>query len=192
MKKRDEDHDTVSDMSIDELRARVRQVHNLLLQILTLLPGLIHMSVPDRRRSKGKFRSGEIEAMRKLLVAAGKHPDVFAALADKDGGKDPKIFEAQPAIDDLERLVAIQEIAEAVELMAEKLGDTLLSIGAKARAVIGPVHGLITANREHHTRLAADAAEGMEFYDEKGRQAARTKARTRAKPEAPPPESDSE
>jgi len=177
---------TVSEMSISELQARAQKARALVAQLGELLPGLIHMSVDERKHSSGRFRAGEPAAMKKLLVAAGRHPELFTALADKDGGKDPKTFEAQPTIDDLDRIAALQELTDEMEMLAETLSDTLLAFGADARKVGVPVHTLINANRSIHPGLASDAAEGLEYYEAQGRQAARTRAKAKAAPAAPP------
>lgn len=181
---------TVSEMDVEELRVRTRKARDLLGQLVALLPGLIHMSVDERRHTKGRLKVGESEAMKKLLVAAGKHPQLFVALADKDGGKDPKLFEPQPAIDHLDRVAVLQGLSAEVALLGEKLSDTLLSLGTSARAVVTPVHDLINATRAIHPQLATDAAEGMEFYAAHGRQASRTRAK--AKREDTEPEGESE
>jgi hypothetical protein len=172
---------TVSEMSVAELQTRAEKARGLVAQIAELLPGLIHMSVDERKHTNGKFQAGEVPAMKKLLTAAGKHPQLFSALADKDGGKDAKTFEPQPAIDDLDRIAALQDLGADVETLAQTLTDTLLSFGTDAREVGVPVHAIISANKSVAPALASDAADGMEFYAGHGRAASRTRAKAKAK-----------
>ncbi|HEY4118314.1 MAG TPA: hypothetical protein VGM56_10675 [Byssovorax sp.] len=120
--------------------------------------------------------------MKKLLVAAGKHPQMFAALADKDGGSDPKAFEVAPAIDDLDRVAALGDLLADAESLAQSLADTLLTFGSAARAVGAPVHAIINANKGLDLRLASDVAEGLEFYAARGRSAARARAKNTTPP----------
>jgi hypothetical protein len=170
---------TLSEMSIDELRTRAEKARALLTQVAALLPGLVSLSVDERKHSNGKFQVGEVAAMKKLLVAAGKHPAVFTMLANKDGGKDPNAFEPQPAIDDLDRVAALQDLANDAESLAQTLGDTLLAFGSDARDVGVPVHAVINANKSIDPRFASDVAEGLEFYAAHGRSASRARAKNK-------------
>jgi hypothetical protein len=181
---------SISDIPLEDLQSRAQKARALLAQIADLLPGLVHFSVDERKHSNGRLQSGEVPAMKKLLVAAGKHPHIFAALADKDGGKDPKVFEPQPAIDDLDRIAALQELADDAESFAQKLGDTLLAFGSDARDVGVPVHAVINANRSIDPALSNDVAEGMEFYAAHGRSASRARAKNKAAVTASAPDGE--
>jgi len=165
----------ISEMPLDELASTVTQGRALVTSLAALLPGLVTLSVDERVHSGGKLHAGEVAALKKLLTAAGKHPELFVALADKDGGNDAAAFEPQPAIDDLDRLATLQPLAEDVASFAQSLADTLLSFGAAARAVGVPVHALINANKSVAPALASDAAEGLEFFAAHGRRAARSR-----------------
>jgi hypothetical protein len=167
----------IHEMSLDDLRARAEKARGHLAQIAELLPGLVHLSTEDRLHSNGRFQAGEVPAMKKLLVAAGKHPALFTALADKDGGKDAETFEPQPAIDDLDRITALQDLAADAESFVEQINDTLLAFGADARAIGVPVYAILQANKSVDPKLASDAAEGVEFYAARGRAVARARAK---------------
>jgi hypothetical protein len=175
---------TVSQMTLTELASRATKARGLLVQVAELLPGLVHFSVEERAHSNGKLRTGEADAMKRLLVAAGKHPHLFAALAAKDGGSDPTLFEAQPAIDDLDRIDALAALTSEAQALAQTLSDTQLLFAADAREVAAPVHAIIRANKGLDPALASDAAEGLEFYAAAGRSAARSRAKNRADAQA--------
>jgi hypothetical protein len=170
---------TVPEMTIDELQKNVVKARAVFAQIVALLPGLVHLSVEERTHSVGRFQGGEPDALKKLLVAAGKHPHLFAALADKDGGKDAKVFEPQPAIDDLDRIAVLQSLATDVAAFAQALGDTMLSFGADARDVGTVVHAIVKANKGTDAALANDAAEALEFYAARGRAISRAHAKAK-------------
>ena len=116
---------------------RAQKARTLLAQVAALLPGLVTMSADDRIHSNGKLQTDEPTAMTKLLLAAGKHAALFGALADKDGGKNDATFEPQPAIDDLARVTALQQLSDDAGSLAQTLSDTLLHFGGSAQDVVG-------------------------------------------------------
>ncbi len=178
---------TITEMSVEELQTRVTKARGLLAQIGQLLPGLVHLSVDERTHTNGKFQSGEPAAMKSILTAAGNNPQYFVALADKDGGEDDATFEAEPAIDDLDRMTALQDLATDAQTLAQTVSDTMLSFGASARAVGGPVHAILNANKSVAAKLATEAQQGMEFYAAHGRRASRARAKKLATPKSAAP-----
>lgn len=173
---------SVFEMSPDELRKRLAQARPLLAKIRELLPGLVTLSVDERKHSSGRLQHGEPDAMRKLLHAAGKHPEHFTALASKDHGKDPRAFEVEPALADLERIEVVVPFAEEAEELLTAITDSLLELGASAREVVTPVRVITQANSPIDAGLASDAQPGLEFYAARGRAVARTRAAKKPKP----------
>jgi hypothetical protein len=171
---------SINDMPVDELAGHAEEARGFVGKIVALLPGLTHLSVDERVRTSGRFQAGEPAAVKKILVAAGKHPHLFAVLADKDGGKDPQAFEPQPALDDLGRVEALQNLAHDLASVAQAVNDSLLVFGARVRVVSTPVHTILKANKDFDPSLASDAAEGLEFYAARGRRAARAQAKAKA------------
>jgi hypothetical protein len=113
-----------------DLKSRVTKGRALLAQLRALFPEAQEMPQDDRQRSQGRFGLEESEGMRGVVDAMEAEPAVFASLADRDGGNDPKRLETELLRDRLDQHDAYLELAADTESFARALNDRALEIGA--------------------------------------------------------------
>lgn len=118
------------ELTFAELKKRVAKGQKLLAELRALFPEAQEMPQDDRRRSQGRFGLEESEGLRGVVDAMDAEPAVFASLADRDGGNDPKRLETELLRDRLDQHDAYVELAEEAESFARALNDRALEIGA--------------------------------------------------------------
>src|SRR5581483_9164572 len=114
-------------VSPQELAKRVKRFEQFLSSAERELEGLVELTTEARVHSNGRLRDGEPAAMRAILDAADTHPSYFESLAASDHGSDDRVFETQPARDDLARRDLLVEPAGRVAALAERFSDSLLA-----------------------------------------------------------------
>ncbi len=110
--------------------------------------------------------------------AADAKPEIFASLADKDDGLDPKKFETQLLRDRLERRNLIDEIATEAAPLASAFGDTVLALGERVAPVSRAAYKIGKAIAETDAELRTILAPAIDAY-------ARPKKRPTSTPPAP-------
>lgn len=176
-------NDAVFTMSIPELEDRVARAKQLFGEIEQLLPGLVTMTEDDRRHSEGKLRDGEADALTAVIDVADQHPQYFAALADKDGGVDPKTFETDLLRGHLARRKLLGSVAVAAAELTAPLGDTVLMLGEQVRPVLLAAYQIAKPIAVADEKLRSRLAPALDFYGKIGRRGAETRAK---KPPSPP------
>jgi hypothetical protein len=170
-------NESVFTMSITELEDRVAKAKRLFAEIGALLPGLATLTDDDRRHSDGKLRDGEGDALGSVIDVAEKNPQYFAALADKDGGFDPKTFETSLLRDHLARRPIIAALAAAADALMTPLGDTVLALGEQVRPVLLAAYQIAKPIAAADDAVRSTLAPALDFYGRVGRLAAATRAR---------------
>jgi hypothetical protein len=169
----------VESMPPAALSAVVAKVIAIIASGEEMLTGLVSLTSEERLRSGGPISPDEAAAMKVIMNAAAKYPQYFIALADKDGGVDPEVFESAPALDDLARLSALRSLLAPLEAFQRAVGDTILAVSQATRELVTPVRVIIRANRAVAPALATAAAAGLEYYDARGKKSALTKKKVK-------------
>jgi hypothetical protein len=130
-----------------------------------------------RRHSTGRLREGESKAMRSLLDAADKRPELFVAVATRDHGEDDALFETAPARGDLARFDALSRLGEVLQPFTEQVADTKLRLGELARDVTMPAYAVGKAAAVGDPKFAPLMAKVVSFYGGASVKAAKTKAK---------------
>lgn len=154
----------VTEMSISELQKRIQKVASLLAQIEQALPNLIEFTDEERRVSNGRLRDQEHKALHAILDAADACPEAFVALAKRDRGKDDLVFETEPARDDLVRREALLPLLKQVEPLIQKINDTVLFLGGRAREITKPAYAIAVVAAEDNRVLKAKLQPAVKFF----------------------------
>lgn len=151
-------------LPVAEVKAKVAKALTLLAEVDALLDGCVTLTPDERRHSTGRLRDGEDQAMRTVLDAADSRPEYFASLAADDGGSDDARFETGSARDHLDRRAALAPVGVALQPIAQKIDDTLLHLGAKAREVVLPAYAIARIAAVRDARLRSKLAPTIAFY----------------------------
>ena len=154
----------VTELPITELRKRITKVASLLTQIEQALPNLIEFSDEERRVSNGRLRDEEPKAMYGILDAADACPEAFIALAKRDRGKDDLIFETEPAREDLQRREVLLPLLKQLEPLTQKINDTVLFLGGRAREITKPAYAIAMVAAEDNRALRAKLQPAVKFF----------------------------
>jgi hypothetical protein len=169
--------ESVFTMAIGDLEDRVAKVKQLMSEIAELLPGLTTMTQHDRRHSDGKLRDGESEALASVLDVADKHPQYFGALADKDGGVDPDVFETELLREHLRRRKLLGELVAASQAVAAPISDSVLLLGANVRSVLLAAYAIAKPIAANDEKVKGILAPALNFYGRISRRGADTRWR---------------
>jgi hypothetical protein len=151
-------------MAIDDLEDRVAKAKRLFIEIAELLPGLTTMTEHDRRHSNGKMRDGEGDALTSVLDVADKHPQYFAALADKDGGIDPEVFETDLLRDHLARRRLLGDLVTTSVSVAAPISDSVLLLGQQVRPVLLAAYSIAKPIAANDEKVKGMLAPALDFY----------------------------
>jgi hypothetical protein len=138
--------------------------------------GLASKTPDERQHSNGKLRDGEDAAMSNVLDTVDAHAGLFQALAPHDHGDDDKAVETGPARVALSRRGVVAPLAAAAQVLADRLGDELLTGGETAKDVTGPAYAIIKANAEVMPALKKKAAPALTYYANFGKRKPAKKA----------------
>ncbi len=157
-------NDDIDTMTLDELTKRVDKGKALVAQLAALFPGLVTMTSDDRIHTEGRMRGHEPAAFAAVYDAADAKPALFASLADKDDGFDPKKFETQVLRDRLARRNLINTIATELAPLAASFNDTALAIGERVAPVSRAAYKIGKAVAETDAELRTILAPAIDGY----------------------------
>lgn len=127
-------------------------------------PKATQMTKEERQTSNGRVSAVELPILKKILGVVDAHPEVFASLAAKDHGKDPKKVETDPARHAIELLDELVPLVEELQQAARQAGDLALRLGELVRDVTTPAYAIGNANAPVNDALRADVAEVNDAY----------------------------
>lgn len=181
----DDNDDDILSMSISTLEARAAQASSLIAQADSLLPGQLEIPENIRRNLNGYYREGEAQALGCLVDLAEKRPELFSALAAKDMGEDPKVFEAKPLRDHLQRILVIGQVLAALEELRRPLSGTQLHLGHQTKPLLQAMYEIVKPLVKHDPMIASTCKPALDFYGAIGQAAAMTKKKKKGdeKPE---------
>ena len=171
------DEPNILTMPLGELKQRVEQAVQLLEQIDDVLPGLVALTDEAKAVSVGNYRDGEAEALSGVLDVAAKKPALFEALADKDGGADPKVFEPEVIRDRLDRAILLGGVIAKAKEVVGPLSDTRVHLGNQTRPVLLAMYELVKPQAKNDPAIATMVKDALNFFSAIGRAAAATRAR---------------
>lgn len=122
------------------------------------LPKATQMTKEERQTSNGRVSAVELPILEKILDVIDAHPEVFASLASKDHGKDPKKVETDPARHAIDLLEELVPLVEELQQAARQAGDLALRLGEIVRDVTTPAYAIGNANAPINDALRSDMA----------------------------------
>jgi len=144
--------------------------------------GLAGLTSEQRQTSMGKLRVGEADAIETIFDAMDAFPQVFVALAPRDGGVDPNAVETAPARAALAQSLALAPVLKSVQALEQTLSDAVIAYAEQAKQVSVPAYRIGAASAPVDAALAKAMATSMDFYGHPARTVSRRKkvAATRA------------
>ena len=125
---------------------------------------LAKLTADERLHTSGRLREGEDRAIVALLDAMDKHAPTFQALADRDGGTDPRAVETAPVRSALERRALLAPLAEELEELLTAVNDDVLACADKAKALSVPAYAIARANATVDAKLRKSVSPTLDFY----------------------------
>jgi hypothetical protein len=172
--------ESVFDMALADLESGVAQMGGIATEIETHLPGLVSLSPDARKRSQGKLRGGEDQALLAIFQTAQAHPDFFDSLGGEDFGQDPGRFESDVLIERLGRFAALVRARQTFAPAFDRLDDSILQLGEQLRVPAGKAYKIAQALAASNPKIRTSLAPATEFYGAVGRKAAATRKKTKA------------
>ena len=142
---------------------------------------LAALTEDERKHTVGKLRDGEATAMGGILDTVDAFPQVFAALADKDGGSDPAVAETAPARAALARVQTLQPLAILLDSLLGRVSDDVLASASTAKDVTIPAYAIGKANAASNPKVRETMATALDFYSKLSRRSAKTAKTGQAK-----------
>jgi hypothetical protein len=139
--------------------------------------GLVSLTTAERKDSNGKLRNGEPAAMLNVLATVDAFTNLFASIADKDGGVDDTLVETAPARADLATWTALAPVSAAIEALHSAVSDTMLLAAQEANEVVGAAYPILRINANSNPKLAKAGAVAIAFYGHAAKQRAANKAK---------------
>ena len=180
-KKTDEAPADILTMPLPELKRRVNEALVYFTKIDELLPGLLELTDDAKTHSSGHYRNNEAESLTGVLDVADKKPAVFDALADKDGGNDPKRFEPELIRDRLQRVIILGPLVDAALELAGPLSDTRLHLSNLTRPVLLAMYEIVKPQAKHDVVIASLAKAALDFFAALGKLSAATRKANKKK-----------
>ena len=144
--------------------------------------GLASLTEEERLHSPGKLRTKEGDAMTAILDTVDGFPQVFGALADKDGGADPNVVETAPARAALARVQTLGPVAAVLESVLTRVSDDVLASAATAKEVTVPAYAIGKVNAASNPKVRKTLAGAINFYAKTARHAKPVKPAKPTKP----------
>lgn len=154
----------VLDADPADVAQRVEKVLGLIAAIEAELGGLEELTEDARKYSNGRFREEESPNITTVLDTADAFPNLFVALAARDRGEDDDVFETGPTRDDLARRDQMARVEAALEPLAQRVGDTVLVLGARVREVSTPAYAIARVAASLHPKLRVMLAPATKSY----------------------------
>lgn len=152
------------DVTFAELKKRVAKGKKLLAELRALFPEAQEMPKDDRRRSQGRLGLEESEGMRGVVDAMEAEPAVFASLADRDEGHDPKRLETELLRDRLDQHDAYVELGVEAESFARALNDRALAIGALVAPPLRAGYEIAKPVSKNNPAIRAKIAKMLDYH----------------------------
>ena len=162
---------SIADVATAELQARRDRINALLDQVDEEMADAVELT-DEARLHASRLRTGEEEALAGVLDYADAVPELFKNLANKDEGKDPKVFETGLVRQRLAAGAILQSLTDRIDATRLSISDSALYVAtlakppalaayeiAKPQAQHDPVHGKhLNAAINLYTRVAKAGA----------------------------------
>lgn len=131
--------------------------------------GLASLTAEERLHSAGKLRANEGTAMTAILDTVDAFPQVFDALAAKDGGTDPNAVETGPARAALARSQTLAPLVGVLESLVTRVLDDVLASAATTKDLTVPAYAIGKANAASNPKVRRTLATAIDFYTKTSR-----------------------
>jgi hypothetical protein len=151
-------------MPLADLSHRVEKVEALLTQVQALLPGLRTMTEDERLHTGGKLRTGESEALHRVIDAIRAQPAYFASLADEDEGRDPTQLEVELIADRLARRDLLARLQGQFAAVEQPIADSMHHLGEQTRMVLLAAYRIARTMARTDQKLRDLIAPVIDYY----------------------------
>jgi hypothetical protein len=166
----------IQEQTAAELEATLGRAQKALEGAAEELPGLMTLTLEERKASDGRFRDGEPRALEAVLDVAEAYPGSFAVLADRDGGVDPTVFETARLRDSLRSAELLGRFADALEALARDVRDTQLLLGEAVRRPLLAAYEIAKPLAKLDAGARSKLAPAIDFYAAPAARAAKSRA----------------
>jgi len=171
--------DDIDQLTTAELEEREKKIAELVAEIRALLPGLVSLTTDDRIHSTGKLRTGEDVALTAIVETIAADESPYKALADKDAGHDPNVFETKLLGARLGHLKVMHSIATLVGKLSDDVSDTALHIGEQVRPPLLLAYSIARPLAQASDRIKTLLQPALDFYAAIARQSAETRRKSK-------------
>lgn len=130
------------------------------------------LTADERKTINGRMRTEEDSALVAVFDTVDAFPGHFMALADKDGGKDPKKVETEPSRSALTRRMLLAPLSTLIEEIGLRVSDELLVTTADAKDFAQAAYAIAKANAPSDEKLRKAIAPALDFYARQARRGA--------------------
>ncbi len=175
------------DLPLAQIQAAAQQAITALGTIRTLLANPTRLTVEDRKAINGRLRDGESAVLQTVADVAQNpaYAPLLDSLSDRDFGLDPNAFEVAMLKDRLQKVDALQPLADALTGMAEDFSDTVLDLQSLARPPLLEAYAILKVVAKTNATLKAQLKDVIDFYAAAAQAGAKTK-KAKAAAAAPP------
>ncbi|MFO0662239.1 MAG: hypothetical protein U0165_20775 [Polyangiaceae bacterium] len=160
-------------MSRDDFFAKVGELEQLASSVDQALQGFVSLTDEERVHTRGRFLSGESQALWAILSVAKFHPEAFRVLADKDNGDDPSIFETDLLAERLEMRNALASISNLFASASQRIADTVLHLGEQTKPVLLTAYDIAKPLAKHDREVRDLLSPALSFYARPNRKGAK-------------------
>lgn len=132
----------------------------------------VRLTDKERASGVGKLRHGEAAELAAVAQYAKDHPALVKGLTAKDGGVDPRSFEADGLLDQLSVHQAARDITTAFDAESAALhtllGDLAIHQGALARPPLLKAYRIFATLAQHDPDIERALHSVIEFYQSNG------------------------
>lgn len=140
------------------LASSIEAYRAVLAQGRKALPRVTSLTKDERKYTAGKIGAAEFDELDALLDVVDEHEGVFASIAAKDHGSDPRAVETEPARQALGMLRELAPLVAQLREATSEASDLALRLGEIVRDVTTPAYKIATANAPVNDALRADLA----------------------------------
>ena len=151
------------EQSSAELKATVEHALTRLDATREELGDMLSLTKEDRK-SQGRFRKGEPEALEVVLDVVVANPTPFKVLGKSDGGVDPETFEVEFLRDRLHAASLLGKLADAFEDVARDIRDTQLQIASDVRGPALAAYEIAKVLARHDAKARSKLARAIDFF----------------------------
>jgi hypothetical protein len=175
--------DDIAEMPADALRARQKEIFDLLDQIDAKMRGAVELDEAARERAQRLRGRAEKEAIESILDYADARPESFAHFADRDRGHDPGAFETALLRDRLEGALIMAEIVDRLDSTRQKVSDSSIYLTSLVKpvalAAFEVARPLARIDKKNGEKLSS----ALNFYGAIDRGGAKARAQKKSEPE---------